>query len=213
MTKGNGKTIRWVQDHQHYPHKDWCLIWPYSRTRGYGTFSYLGKHYYAHRYMCELVHGAPPTPDHQAAHSCGNGVEGCANPNHLSWKTQSENQLDCREHGTQAKHHTGRGGHVTPEQAHQIRMMKGVKLQREIAEEFNISESTVSDIWLGRTHARPPKIKPYTPEEDAQIREAIARGCNFTEIGKLVGRPTLAVTNRAYRLGLKSGQPVRKIMP
>lgn len=119
--RGSGKTIQWIQDHLSYPHDDWCLIWPFSRTRGYGQFGYLGKGYYAHRYMCELVHGAAPSPEHQAAHSCGNGVEGCVNPKHLSWKTQSENQLDCRQHGTQAKSYDGISGRLSAEQAHQIR--------------------------------------------------------------------------------------------
>jgi hypothetical protein len=47
----------------------------------------------------------------------------------------------------------------------------------------------------------------YTAEEDRKIRDAVASGCNFTEIGKLVGRKAHAVSGRAYRLGLKSGVP------
>jgi hypothetical protein len=131
-TKGNGKAIQWIRDHQDYEHKDWCLMWPFYRLRGYGSFGYLGKSYYAHRFMCELVHGKPPTPDHQAAHSCGNGHLGCVNPHHLSWKTQSENQLDCREHGTQAKNKRGTRGKLTMAIADQIRALKGVKLQWQI---------------------------------------------------------------------------------
>jgi hypothetical protein len=212
-TKGNGNTIKWIRDHQNYQHKDWCLMWPFYRLRGYGSFGYLGKSYYAHRFMCELIHGKPPTDKHQAAHSCGNGHLGCVNPHHLSWKTQSENQLDCRDHGTQGKNLDGNRGRLTPELADEIRAMKGIKTQWQLAEEYRISESTISDIWLNRTWTRPSKIVHWTPEEDALLVEAIGLGYNFTKAAKHVGRPVSAVMGRAYRLGMKSGQPVRKLMP
>jgi len=205
-TKGNGKTIQWIRDHEHYPHKDWCLMWPFSKTRGYGTFGYLGKGYYAHRFMCQLTHGEAPSPNHQAAHSCGNGHLGCVNPNHLSWKTQSENQLDCREHGTQAKNEVGNGGRINQGIAEEIRALKGVKTQWQIAEQYRISESSVSDIWLGRTWTRPSKIVHFTEEEDRKIREAISWGYSFPQMAEHVGRSVSAVMGRTYRLGLTSGR-------
>lgn len=207
-TKGNGKTIQWIRDHVAYAHDDWCLIWPFSTIRGYGNFVYLQKRYYAHRFMCELVHGAPPSPKHQAAHSCGSGHIGCVNPRHLSWKTQSENQLDCRDHGTQTKHNGGNRGRLTMEIADEIRSLKGIKTQWEIAGEYKVSESTVSDIWLGRTWTRPSKISHWTPEEDEKIRDCIKRGLNFTQMAKEIGKSVGAVMGRAYRIGLHSGVPV-----
>lgn len=47
----------------------------------------------------------------------------------------------------------------------------------------------------------------YSADENQKIRDAIASGCNFTEIGKLLGRKAHAVSTRAYRMGLKSGVP------
>jgi hypothetical protein len=201
-TKGNGKTIHWIRHHSSYQYDEWCLIWPFTRIRGYGSFGYMGKRYYAHRFMCELVHGSPPTQKHQAAHSCGMGHLGCVNPRHLSWKTMSENQLDCRKHGTQSKYG---GARMPVGTAAQIRELKGVKLQREVAEEFGVSESTVSDIWLGRTHVD-SKISYWTAEEDAKLRDALSRGMSFSQTAKLVGRPAGATYGRACRLGLKSAQ-------
>lgn len=156
-TKGNGKTIQWIRDHQAYQHDDWCLMWPFSRTRGYGTFVYLGKGYYAHRFMCELVHGEPPTPAHQAAHSCGNGHLGCVNPKHLAWKTQSENQLDCREHGTQAKTDTGNKGRLSLALADEIRALKGIKPNGRLPSNTgyrNRQSATFGWAGLGRGHQR-----------------------------------------------------------
>jgi len=47
----------------------------------------------------------------------------------------------------------------------------------------------------------------YSAEQDQIIRDAVARGCNFTQIGKLLGKSASAVAGRTYRLGLKSGTP------
>ena len=55
---------------------------------------------HASRYMCELVNGSPPTPRHEAAHSCGWGQGGCVNPRHLRWATRVENEAEKIIHGT-----------------------------------------------------------------------------------------------------------------
>jgi transcriptional regulator with XRE-family HTH domain len=94
--------------------------------------------------------------------------------------------------------------------AAEIRLLKGVKLQREVAEQFGVSESTISDVWLGRTWSKPKKIKEWTAEEDSRIKEAVNLGYNFPKIAEFVGRPVSAVMNRTYRLGLRSGQPLKK---
>ena len=209
-TKGNAKTVQWLCDHVKHDGK-YCLIWPFYRNpNGYGTLGFGGKNQWAHRAMCEMAHGPAPSPDHEAAHSCGNGHMGCAHPKHLSWKTRSGNRLDCREHGTHSRHFDGNKGRLTDDQVEGIRALKGKKTQAEIAFTFGVSEPTVRDIFLGRSHATPSKIKHYTPEEDAKIREAISMGYNMPQIAAHVGRPLKAITGRVYRLGLKSGQPVSR---
>lgn len=204
--RGKGQAVQWLRDHANYSY-DYCLIWPFSSLcRGYGQFGYLGKSHYAHRFMCELTHGPAPTPDLEAAHSCGRGHEGCVNPRHLSWKTKSENLSDSRGHGTQTRNTYGNAGRLSKEEAHQIWRMKGVKLQREVADLFKVSESTVSDIWCGRTHARPSKIVHWTPGEDAKLVDGLKLGYSYSHIAKQVGRPLGAVESRIYRLGLRSRQ-------
>jgi hypothetical protein len=211
--RGKGKCYQWLLDNQGHD-GDHCLIWPFYRNpNGYGQFGHLGEGYWAHRFMCGLVNGPPPTPKHEAAHSCGNGKHGCAHPKHVSWKTTSENLLDCRQHGTQRRSRRATEGRLTAEMVLQIRALKGHKTQSEIAIAFGVSDPTIRDIFLGRSHARPPKVNFYTPDEDLKIRDAISRGCNFAEIGRLVGRSSQAVSGRAYRLGLKSGQPAQSRDP
>lgn len=205
IAKGAGKTIQWIRNHEHYPHEEWCLIWPFSKTRGYGTFSYMGKSYYAHRFMCELAHGKAPSEFHEAAHSCGD--EGCINPHHLSWKTPTQNGNDSRQHGTHVRSRYGNSGKITFEQAETIRSLKGVKKLRELADEYGVSESAISNVWVGKTHFRPSKMVYWSAAEEQRLRDGIAAGKNFTQIAKTIGKKAHAVSSKAYRLGLTSGTP------
>src|SRR5690606_7588220 len=67
---------------------DECILWPFSKSaKGYGRARWKGRDSNAHRIVCELVHGKPPTPKHEAAHLCGNRA--CVNPGHLQWKTHA----------------------------------------------------------------------------------------------------------------------------
>lgn len=152
--RGKGKGIQWVRERANYA-GEFCLLWPFSRNpeTGYGQFGFEGQMHHPHRYMCELVHGPAPSPQHQAAHSCGNGHMGCCNPVHLSWKTKSENQFDCRAHGTQAKNPFGGRGFLTAEQVIRIRGLRGKMTQRKIADMFGCSPSTVRDIFTGRSRS------------------------------------------------------------
>lgn len=138
---GNSLLMRWIADHMNYPHSDHCLIWPFGRSRGYGSLGRNGKAIKAHRYICELRHGPPPTPQHHAAHSCNRGHDGCVNPNHLRWKTPSENFKEAKPH---------RKLKLLPEQAREIRDLKGLELETVTAKRFGIAESTVRNIQAGR---------------------------------------------------------------
>lgn len=166
-----------------------------------------GKQWWAHRYMCTLVHGEPPTPKHTAAHNCGNGHEGCVTPLHLDWKTQAENLEDCRIHGTLVRHWGGNVRRLLPEQIQAIRGARGFQTQGQLAAKFGVSEGTVSDIWHGRSHRDGSKVNHWTTDDIIKLRDGISRGLNFTQLATIVGRPSLAVSAKAYRLGLKSGQP------
>jgi hypothetical protein len=203
--KGEGKSYQWILAHVDYPHDDWCLVWPFARDKhGRGMMSHDGESHWAHRFMCKLVKGEPPTPEHTAAHSCGNGHGGCINPHHLGWKTQAENLEDCREHGTLVRHHGGNVRRVMPEEIEAIKAARGFQTQGHLAAKYGVSEGTISDIWHGRSHTRQSKVPHYTPEDDAKIREAIEAGQSYREIGALIGRAPHAVSGRVYRLGLRS---------
>ncbi len=146
--KGKGKTYSWLVDHLAFQ-RDCCLTWPFSTTRGYGHLQYRGERYAAHRLMCELVWGIPPTPQHQAAHSCGKGHEGCVNPLHLSWKEPIDNQRDKQIHGT--AYRGGKKWKLTPVQVLEIRSLKGSKTQDELAEIYGVGRQNIGAILTGRS--------------------------------------------------------------
>lgn len=130
---------------------DDCLIWPYARTlHGYGIMYRGGKAVIASRAICEEVNGPPPTSEHQAAHSCGNGHLGCVTKRHVSWKTPKENQADRLIHGTAPRGERNSQAKLKEADVREIRSLRGKKTQRVIAKQFGISRQMVSDIQRGR---------------------------------------------------------------
>lgn len=148
--KGKSAVLDWMTAQVWHYQSDECLPWPFSRTwNGYGQVGFHGKIQKAHRVMCILAHGAPPSR-HVAAHTCNNGHLGCVNPRHIVWKTPRENLLDRRHAGTLTKKRWNNRGVVTAEQIAEIVALKGVKNQREIAAMFGISYQHVSVIQQGK---------------------------------------------------------------
>lgn len=67
---------------------DWQMRRPSVRIGGRTT-----KATNPARLICEWFHGPPPSPVHEAGHTCPNGEnECCVNPDHLKWMTREENE-------------------------------------------------------------------------------------------------------------------------
>lgn len=164
---GTGRAMAWLREQVGHQGEN-CLIWPFAVDRdGYGMLVHERRKYKAHRWMCEAIHGAPPEPDHHAAHECGNGHRGCVNPRHLVWKTPAQNALDRLKHGT-ANSGTGRRARkLTVEQVQEILALKGKKKDVELAAIYNVSHSCIRKIQQGISWAggKPGKngFKPGDP--------------------------------------------------
>lgn len=132
---------------------DECLIWPFGRTNGYGQIKRDGRTRLVHRILCEDAYGPPPTPEHQAAHSCGKGHLGCVNKHHLSWKTPKENQADRIIHGTHSRGENNAVAKLTEDQAREIIGLTGHLSRKQIAEKFGVSAQNISSIQTGKAWA------------------------------------------------------------
>lgn len=148
-TKGVSPVTDWLVAHVTY-RGDECLIWPHGRSRGYGVLKYEGKTQKAHRVMCRLAHGEPPTPDHEAAHSCGRGDDACIHPDHLSWKTRAENQADRRLHGTTTT--SGKRRRLNGKQVEAIRA-DTTSTNADLAKKHGVTRSAIRKIKLGELWA------------------------------------------------------------
>jgi hypothetical protein len=144
--------MRWIHEVAIHHLGEDCLMWPYSKgDHGYGKLTAAdGKRVGAHRYVCQLVRGDPPTPEHEAAHSCGQGHIGCVNPHHLEWKTHTENEADKRAHGTHTRGERSARAKLTEQQVIDIVDLRGVESQTKLAKRFGVSPGTVADIHCGK---------------------------------------------------------------
>lgn len=176
-----------------------CVIWPMSHNdTGYGCFGHLGKKHYAHRFMCELANGPPPTPTHEAAHNCGNGQGGCVHPKHLEWKTASENHMDRRRHGTAVTSRCGFYGKIAGPQRDEIRSLAATHTQRQLAAKYGVAFQTISRI-IREDPNRARKLRPFSPEEIAKMTRLRMSGESDGNIARLLGRPKVSVWGYFYR--------------
>lgn len=129
-----------------------CLTWPFATLRdGRGRTVYQGKGMQAHRAVCIEAHGQPPTPKHEAAHSCGKGHKGCVNGSHLKWKTKLENEADKIIHGTLLTGETHNMVKLTEDQAMEIWLAGKGANTRALANRYGVSIQAIYDIRRGRT--------------------------------------------------------------
>lgn len=140
-------TLRaWIRDNADHTGNE-CLIWPFGRTpAGYGYLSVAGLFTNASRYMCAVAHGPPPTPQHDAAHSCGRGSDACTNPRHLRWATKAENMADRVGHGTAIRGALQGRSKLDDATVRQIRALNGSVPQAKIAARFGVDQAQVSRI-------------------------------------------------------------------
>lgn len=122
-----------------------CVTWPFAKSsNGRARVSVCGRMEQAPRVVCALFHGPAPSPDHQAAHSCGNGHKACVSPWHLRWATRRENEADKADHGTLPRGERAPWAKLTEDAVRRI--ADDPRRHREIAAEFGIARSTVGGI-------------------------------------------------------------------
>lgn len=127
-----------------------CLSWPFGQCNGYAAITWHGRNNVkVSRICCEHRNGPPPTPEHEAAHNCGNCW--CINPRHLRWATPTENQSDRLVHGTHTRGNRNVGAKLTESDVQRIRVLLALgRMQTQIAAIFGVSNVTINSIAKGR---------------------------------------------------------------
>lgn len=129
-----------------------CWLWTASTNRsGYGQFMIKPRPYLAHRVSWSLLRGSIPEGMH-VLHKCD--TPACVNPDHLFLGTDADNVKDMYAKGRQ-----GLGNRLCGERHGMAKIpvdvVKAVFLadsgtQKQIAERFGITESSVNAIRSGR---------------------------------------------------------------
>ncbi len=145
-----GDPMKFIQDVALHYEGDDCLDWPFGKTGGRGMIWRDGKHRVVAREICTMVHGEPPHPSYQAAHSCGRGHEGCCTKKHLRWATSAENKADQILHGTSNHGERSNSAKITREDVLAIRALKGTVSGRELALRYGVSFSHICSIQTNK---------------------------------------------------------------
>ena len=126
------KFLKWVRKTKG------CWIWTGNTSRGvdgYGSFKFRGSIWQSHRVAWTLWQGEIPD-DKKVLHKCD--VPACVNPDHLFTGTILDNNLDKARKGRAAMK-------LTKNEVLKIRANTN-STQYELAKEFNVDKSTISDI-------------------------------------------------------------------
>lgn len=127
---------------------DKCWRWVghiHSQT-GYGSFSFRGRGYRAHR-LSLMIHGHIVPGDKDACHHCDN--RWCVNPDHLYVGTRKQNMADCteRRRHNKPKGETHWGARLSADDVRSIRALHVAgQSQAEIGARFSVHPSTISRI-------------------------------------------------------------------
>jgi hypothetical protein len=126
-----------------------CWLWSaYRMKNGYGQFRTPLRHELAHRASYRLFRGELQA-DLDVMHSCDN--PGCVNPAHLSLGTRADNMADAKAKGRSARGMRHGMNKINETDAIAIRQAR--RPQAELATQFGLSQSTISQIRTGKRWA------------------------------------------------------------
>ena len=124
-----------------------CWIWRGSDTKGYGVGYTKHKMRYVHRVMYENKYGKIPEGLH-VLHKCDTPL--CGRPDHLFLGTNADNVADCISKGRNNKGEKNGGAKLKEQGVLDIRvLLKDGLSQYEIAEQYGVSQTHISDIKNG----------------------------------------------------------------
>ena len=124
-----------------------CWVWTaHKDSNGYGKFYYDREACLAHRVSYEIKYKSIPKGMY-VCHHCDN--TSCVRSSHLFLGTQTDNMQDSTKKGRISKgEHRQHIAKLTEVQV--IAVLKDNRTQREIANDYNVHQSTISRIKQGK---------------------------------------------------------------
>lgn len=107
------------------------------------------RHYSIHRLMAIEFLGLPPTDKHEVRHLDGNRHNNVIG--NLAWGTRKENALDMVKHGRAGRACGEKSGMSKLTENQVLIILSSPKSNEELAEQFNVVSSTISEIIHRRT--------------------------------------------------------------
>lgn len=137
------------------PNEDGCMLWTGCRgAYGYGRVVLRDTRHGAQRVSLALSVGQPPTPAHEAAHSCRN--RHCVAPGHLRWTDRKGQALDKERDGTACRGENHGQATLTAQQVEEIRALysAGGTTQQQLGLRYGVQQAAISKIVLGQRWTR-----------------------------------------------------------
>lgn len=130
------------------PNENGCRLWTGYTEKGYGLFSWDGRMVGAHELALTFTTGERRLPELDTCHRCN--VPLCCEPSHLRFDTRASNVADMLAAGT---HRNGSTKLTAADVATiRARLAAGAR-QKDIAEQYGVSNSLVSQIKSGKRWA------------------------------------------------------------
>lgn len=125
-----------------------CWLWKAgANQRGYGVLRVRGRNTYAHRFVHELIRGAPLLADDWVLHRCD--TPRCVNPQHHFLGNAQDNRADCVNKG---RHARGKKLPFSKLNAELVREIRTSPLSAAaLAAKLNVHKNSIRNVRRGLT--------------------------------------------------------------
>jgi hypothetical protein len=152
MRTGRPPTDPWTRILSHITKNEESGCWEWNGFRnacGYGLFWLNGRQRRVHKFSLERKLGRKFEENDVTRHMCHNPC--CCNPDHLEVGTPNDNMQDKVRAGRQPRGEKNAATKLTDAQVSEIRALKGMHTNKELADMYNVHWVHISRIHNNKT--------------------------------------------------------------